>query len=90
MLDSPKKAVKVVLGTCREAAENFKYDNLVAKYGEAVAEALITQQLEESGLTIEKFRIYKDVKAVVQNGGLDIAKAHNQARQLAAQALANL
>lgn len=89
MFESAKNAGKAVLGTCREAGENLKYDNLVAEYGEQTAEALIQEQLTENGLTIAQFRAYKQVKRVIQNGGIDVTQAHQEAKQAAAQALAN-
>lgn len=89
MFENAKNVGKAVFGTCREAGENYKYDDLVARYGEQTAEVLIKEQLADSGLTIDQFRTYKLVKKVVQNGGLDVAQAHREAKQAATQALVN-
>lgn len=82
-------AGREVLGTCREAKENFDFDQLVKKYDLHTAEMLISDQLTEGDVSIMEFRTYKRVKAFVQNGGLNVAKAHKEARKAASDALAS-
>ena len=81
-------AGREVLGTCREAKENFGFDQLVKKYDRHTAEMLVSDQLRAGGIDIEGFRMYKKVKTFVQNGGLDVAKAHKEAQKAASDALA--
>jgi|GEM_PF-3645216 len=82
-----RDAGQEVLGTCREAKENFTFDQLVKKYDQHTAEMLVAGQLQEAGLSVEEFRTYKKVKKVVQNGGLDVAQAHKDAKKAADDAL---
>jgi len=72
-----------VLGTCREAFENRRYDKLVKKYDTHTAEQLISEQLRAAGSSIEEFRTYKKVKRIVQNGGLNVARARETAENMA-------
>ncbi|MDR6586353.1 hypothetical protein [Herbaspirillum frisingense] len=81
-------AGRELLGTCREAKENFDFDQLVRKYDRHTAEMLVSDQLREGGLTLDQFRTYKKVKSFVQNGGLDVSKAQKEAREATRAALA--
>jgi hypothetical protein len=78
---------ETILGTAREALENHGYSKLEEKYGKEGAEAIITPQLTERGISIAEFRNYRTVKKVIQNNGLDIAKAKKVAEEEAARAL---
>ncbi len=80
-------AGREVLGTCREAKENFDFDQLVKKYDRHTAEILVSDQLREGGFSMNDFRTYKKVKTFVQNGGLNVAKAHKEAQKAASDAL---
>lgn len=82
-----EEAKKTVAGTAREASENFKYDRLQKKYGKEGAEAIIKPHLELRGLSIEEFQNYRKVKKVIQNQGLDVAKAQKEADLEAKDAL---
>lgn len=82
-------AGREVMGTCREAKENHDFDDLVKKYDLHTAEKLIEPQLKAAGVSLEKFRTYKEVKVVIQNGALDVSAAHDEAKKAATTALAN-
>lgn len=77
-------AGKEVLGTGREAKENFNYDQLVKKYDKHTADMLISKQLEAGGITLEKFNTYKEVRQFIHSGGLNVAKAADEAERDAA------
>ncbi len=77
-------AGKEVLGTGREAKENFNYDQLVKKYDKHTADMLISKQLEGGGITLREFDIYKKVRRFVHSGGLNVAKAAEEAEKDAA------
>jgi len=68
-------AGRVVFGTCREAKENFNYDQLVKEYDQHTADMLIDKQLKKGGLSIDDFHKYKKVKEFVQHGGLNVSEA---------------
>ena len=72
-------AGREVLGTCREAKENYDYDQLVKDYDQHTADKLISKQLEKGEISIDEFHIYKKVKVFVQHGGLDVTKAVKEA-----------
>lgn len=82
-------AGREVLGTCREAKENYDFDQLAATYDQHTAEKLIEPQLQAAGLTVGEFRTYKKVKKAVQNGALDVSGAHSKAKQAVKAALVN-
>lgn len=82
-------AGREVLGTCREAKENFDFGQLVQKYDHHTAEMLVFDQLRKGGISVDDFRTYKKVKTFVQNGGLDVTKAHKEAQKAACDALAS-
>ncbi|QYJ85583.1 hypothetical protein K0I73_15530 [Shewanella mesophila] len=77
-------AGKEVLGTGREAKENFNYDQLVKKYDKHTADMLISKQLEAGDITLGEFDTYKKVRRFVHNGGLNVAKAVDEAEKDAA------
>jgi hypothetical protein len=77
-------AGKEVLGTGREAKENFNYDQLVKKYDKHTADMLISKQLEAGGVTLSEFNIYKKVRRFVHSGGLNVAQAIEEAENDAA------
>lgn len=80
-------AGKEVLGTGREAKENFNYDQLVKKYDKHTADTLISKQLEAGGVTLSEFNTYKKVRRFVHSGGLNVAKAVEEAENDAASTL---
>ena len=82
-----EKAKQAVAGTAREASENYKFGRLEEKYGKEGAEAIIKPQLEARGISVEEFRTYRKVKEVIQNQGLDVAKAQKEADREAKEAL---
>ncbi|WP_270818307.1 hypothetical protein [Aeromonas sp. Y318-3] len=82
-------AGREVLGTCREAKENYDFDQLVATYDQHTAEKLIEPQLQAAGLSLGEFRTYKKVKKAVQNGALDVSAARDEAKKAATKALVN-
>lgn len=82
-------AGREVLGTCREAKENFDFDKLIKMYDQHTAEMLVSDQLRRGGISVEDFRTYKMVKTFVQNGGLDVTKAHKEAQKAASDALSS-
>ncbi|CAM3845733.1 hypothetical protein EV679_3259 [Kerstersia gyiorum] len=82
-------AGREVLGTCREAKENFDFDQLVKKYDRHTAEMLVSDQLKNGDISLDEFRTYKKVKTFVQNGGLDVSQAHKEAQKAASDALAS-
>lgn len=82
-----EEAKEAVAGTAREASENFKYGRLERKYGKEGAEAIIKPHLEARGISVEEFRTYRKLKKVIQNQGLDFAKAQKEADCEAKEAL---
>lgn len=74
-------AGKEVLGTGREAKENFNYDQLVKKYDKHTADMLISDQLEKGGISLDEFNTYKKVRRFVHSGGLNVAKAVDAAEK---------
>lgn len=82
-----EKAKDAVAGTAREASENFKYGRLEKKYGKEGAEAIIKPHLEARGISVDEFHTYRKVKKVIQNQGLDVAKAQKEADREAKEAL---
>lgn len=85
-----EEAKKAVAGTAREASENWKFGRLENKYGKDGAEAIIKPHLEARGISVEEFRIYRKVKGVIQNQGLDVAKAQKEADREAKEAIHEL
>lgn len=73
-----------LLGTGREAKENFDYDQLVKKYDKHTADQLISSQLEKGNITLTEFNTYKKVRKYIHNGGLNVKKATREAEKLAA------
>jgi hypothetical protein len=68
-------AGKEVLGSGREAKENFNYDQLVKKYGKHTADMLISKQLEKGNISLSEFDTYKKVRRFVYSGGLNVGVA---------------
>ena len=68
------KIVKTLLGTAREAKENFDYSKMEEKYGEETAKGILKPYLKEIGITSEDFTIYRNVKSKIQNNKLNIAQ----------------
>ncbi|MDP3877094.1 MAG: hypothetical protein Q8Q50_08940 [Methylobacter sp.] len=83
-------AGREVLGTCREAKENFDYDQLVKKYDKHTADMLISEQLNKGGISIDEFNVYKKVKVFVQHGGLDVSEAVKEAENKAVSVISNV
>jgi len=76
-----------ILGTARECYENHQYDKLVEKYDEHTAQTLIKEQLAEAGIGLSDFNTYKRVKRSIQNGALNVKKAHKEALEEAYEAI---
>lgn len=89
LIKAGRDATREVMGTCREAKENHDFDDLVKQYDRHTAEKLIEPQLKAAGSSLEKFRIYKEVKVLIQNGALDVSAAHDEAKKAATKALVN-
>ena len=68
------KIVKTLLGTAREAKENFDYSKMEEKYGKETAKGILKPYLEEIGITVKDFMTYRDVKNKIQNNKLNIAE----------------
>lgn len=79
--------MKKLLGTGRELRENNRYDKLVDKYGEYVAEWLIESQLKERDLTLKDFNTYRKVRKVIQTDGLNVVAAAKEAKELTSDAI---
>jgi hypothetical protein len=76
-----------LLGTAREAYENSQFDKLVSKYGEHAAEKIIEPQLLKRDLTLDEFQVYRKVKKVIQNDGLNVVNAKKEAEDLASKVI---
>jgi len=79
-----------IRGTAREHFENRHYDKLVKKYDEHTAKALIKGQLDEAGISLSDFDTYKKVKHSIQNGALNVKKAHKEAQEEAYDVITNV
>lgn len=80
-------SMNYLLGTAREAYENSQYDKLVDKYGKLAAEKIIEPQLIERNLTLDEFQVYRRVKKVIQNDGLNVVNARTEAEALASETI---
>lgn len=78
-----------LLGTAREAFENYQYSNLVNEYGEATALKLMEKQFDRAGITRDNFNIYREVKEKIQNGALNVRLARKEAEEKAEKVLIN-
>jgi hypothetical protein len=55
----------------------------VKRYTEPVAQVIIQKELEDTGITLKKFNIYREVKAKIQNDELSFIRAAKEVDSLA-------
>ncbi len=75
--------VKNVSGTAGEALENNAYAQMVKKYGDQAAKAIVEHELKSAGETLESFEIYLRVKTKIQNDKISFIRTAKEAEQLA-------
>jgi hypothetical protein len=72
-----------LLGTGREALENYHYGKLIDDYGAFAARRMVEPQVVAAGLTWDKFEHYREVKQKVQNGALKVSAVRREAENAA-------
>lgn len=90
MLDKPKKLYSDVKGTASELRDNRDYDVLVSKVGEDDAKRLIQSKLQERGVTIEGWEIYRETRSVLHQNPLKIREEVRLADELASSIFGGL
>lgn len=89
-MSSFNSLIQEARGVAGEAHQHHLYTNAVKKYGQQGADALISDQLHEAGISLSNFKTYLSVKQKVQNGALNIREAERQAQEEARFVVAEL
>lgn len=72
MFENMKKGYEDLKGTGSELRDNSDYDKLVEKVGEDGAQRAIQSKLHERGLTLEKWKNYREVRSVLHKRPLKV------------------
>lgn len=72
MFNDFKKGYEDLKGTGSELRDNRDYDKLVEKVGESGAQRAILNKLQERGLTVEKWKNYREVRSVLHQHPLRV------------------